>query len=253
MTVNAARTDLSGVIFVPNDLTVRLGEAPRQVAIEANALLEDCITAFSAQPAPEIVVDHGHKKGDRTATVTTRFGETTLRLSKERVNRTTDLTIGSLRITTPVPWTRPSAADIVAICRFVREAVRAVVLRERVDEIVLNIRSKLAAATQEHPDIWQTEAIAPTPWAPHGSITRLYRSKPFGSSKTFLKTKRAMEVQVVQGAATSSDMNPVTPTVQIRPLSIRLNRDSVDPVDMMRLLHHAGVATGDATDGETPS
>lgn len=245
MTVNAARSDLSGVIFVPNDLTNRLGDAPRQVAVEANALLEDCIAAFSAQPTPEIVVDHGHKKGDRTAVVATRFGETTLRLAKERVNKTTNLTIGSLVITTPIPWTRPSTADIVAICRFVREAVRAVVLRERVDEIVLDIRSKLAAAAQEHPDIWQTEAIAPTPWAPHGSITRLYRSKPFGSSKTFLKTKRAMEVQVVQGATTSPDAPKISPTVSIKPLRIYLSKDHTDPVEMLRLLQHAGAITNE--------
>lgn len=250
MTVNAARSDLSGVIFVPNDLTTRLGDAPRQVAVEANALLEDCIAAFSAQPAPEIVVDHGHKKGDRTATVATRFGETTLRLAKENVSKTTNMTIGSLVITTPIPWTRPSAADIVAICRFVREAVRAVVLRERVDEITLDVRSKLAAAAQENPDIWQTEAIAPTPWAPHGSITRLYRSKPFGSSKTFLKTKRAMEVQVVQGATTSPGTPGISPTVSIKPLRIILHKDSTDPVEMLRLLQHAGTVTDDADKGE---
>jgi hypothetical protein len=250
VTTNAARTDLSGVVFVPNDLTTRLGEAPRQVAIEANALLEDCIAAFSKQPAPEIVVEHGHKKGDRTATVTTRFGETTLRLSKERVGKTTDLTIGSLMISTPIPWTRPAAADVVAICRFVREAVRSVVLRERVDEIVLDIRSKLAVATQEHPDVYQTEAVAPTPWAPHGSITRQYRGKPFGSSKTFLKTKRAMEVQVVQGATTPPGGPKVAPTVSIKPLRIILSKDFVDPVEMLRLLQHAGVVTDEPNEGD---
>ena len=59
-----------------------------------------------------------------------------------------------------------------------------------------------------------------------------------------------MEVQVVQGATTPPGTPGVSPTVSIKPLRIILHKDSTDPVEMLRLLQHAGAVTDEAGEEE---
>lgn len=242
MSIQPSRMDLSGTTFVMTETTRRLSERLKPIAVEANAVFEECIKALSTTPRPQMETVQGHAQAKRTISLPTRWGDISIVATKSTgpVPRL-QMMVGSLEVSTTIPWSRPSSADLAVLLGFFREAVRSVVLAEAGDTLRYDLTARLAGLLEEHPEMTEAELRAAHPWWADTKGLRpgiaLYdrATSPFDNGLRLPgPAVKAMEIDLHPPATTSAGR--MTPALMIKDLDIRLHRRGHNPLDWMRLV-----------------
>ncbi len=241
-------TEDTPLLFVRDETTRRLPDQARDVAVEANALVEDCLKAIADNPHRHIRVTHEGAESaphgqpsDRTLSLPTRWGEVELRIRKQE--RFFQLMIGSFEAVVPVPWNRVTIAHVRTLLRLVHRAVRSAVLHQEADAAYADMRSMLAALIERRPEISDGYYNAPDPWS-EGMFHLRNGSVPFSNAvKIPFDGIQAMEMHLVGGARTTQ--GPMGPQLRISPLTVRMDRMGHDPLEWMRMVGRGIELLGD--------
>lgn len=232
-------TEDTPLLFVRDETTRRLARQAHDVAIEANALVEDCLKAIADNPHRRIRVVHEGaedapygRPSDRTLSLPTRWGEVELRIRKQE--RFFQLMIGSFETMVPVPWNRVTIVHVRTLLQFIRRAVRSAVLHQEADAAFRDMQSMLAALIETRPEITGGYLNASDTWR-KGMFHLQNGSVPFSSDlKIPYEGSHVMEMHLVGGARTTQGQ--MGPQLRISPLTVRMNRMEYDPLAWMRMV-----------------
>jgi len=232
-------TEDTPLLFVRDETTRRLAAQAHDVAVEANALIEDCLKAIAENPHRHVKVTHEGaesavhgRPSDRTVSLPTRWGDVQLRIRKNE--RFFGVMIGSFEAEIPVPWNRVTIGHVRSLLQLTRRAVRSAVLHEEAETAVDDIRAVMAAMIERTPSATEAVYMAPNPWRP-GNIRLRDGSLPFDNGiKIPPKGPHVMEFHLVGGARTSQ--GTLGPQIRLSPLDVRLSSRHQDPMEWMRLV-----------------
>jgi hypothetical protein len=248
------------LVFVRDETTKRLPQQAKAMAVEANAIIEDCLKAIDDRPHREVLVNKdgppspshrpqgaagimkgGEKhdptahSGDRNLTLPTRFGDVGIRLRNE--SGRFDLMIGSLNVSTSVPWSRARLKDVRSLLSLTRRAVRSIVLHQEGDEAEQDLLCRIAAAieaNQQDEDVLEGTIRCPNPWR-EGAFELRRTAVPFDKGiRIETPLMHAMKVRLFGGASTPH--GGMSPRLDVHHLDLKTRRLGIDPLQWMRMV-----------------
>ena len=248
------------LVFVRDDTTKRLPHQAKAMAVEANAIIEDCLKAIDERPHRQVAVNtdgpqhpNGRPQGasgimraaedrdptacsgDRNLTLPTRFGDVGIRIRNE--SGRFDLMIGSLNVSTSVPWSRARLKDVRSLLSLTRRAVRSIVLHQEGDQAEQDLLCRIAAAieaNQEGDDVLEGTIRCPNPWR-EGAFELRRTTVPFDNG-TRIETPliHVMKVSLFGGARTPH--GGMSPRLDVHHLDLKTRRLGIDPLQWMRMV-----------------